>query len=204
MLAVLKLCSGVLREPLDHLELVSSSPLPILTWRWRKYIRYLFSKTLPDSQFLYLFYCPTLDWTELAYTVSNGEKGREWHFTRKNCFEQVSKLSIKRHCHHSSCRSWTLDFTSSFRLWLSWKLQFMALLGVTNMGMCLFLGFMPLPFRKNSFGALQGYLFSFSFEKGQFFPPSLPLSSPFSQGKKRQWQYHDEVLGWASSNELLK
>lgn len=107
MSAVLKLCSVVHRKPLGHLRPFSSSPPPMLTWRWRKYIRYLFSNTLPDSQLLYLFYCPTLDWTELAYTISNGQKGREGHFTKKNWFEEVSKFFIQGHCHHNSCRSWT-------------------------------------------------------------------------------------------------
>lgn len=109
MLVVLKSCSVAHRKPLDHLGLLASSRPPILTWRWRKYIRDLFSNTLPGSQFLYLFYCSTLTCTELAYAVSNGEKGREGHFTKKNCFEELSKLSKQGHCHHNSHSSWTLD-----------------------------------------------------------------------------------------------
>lgn len=104
MLSVLKLCSVVCRKLLDHLGPLFSSPSPLLTWRWRKYLRCLFSNTLADS--LHLFYCPTLGWTELAYAVSNGVQGREGHFAKKNCFEEVSKLSKQGHCCLNSHRSW--------------------------------------------------------------------------------------------------
>lgn len=76
-LVVLKLYSVVHRKPLNRIVLLSPCPPPILTWRQMKYIRYISNNTLPHSQLLYLLYFPTLGWTEMAYVVSNGKKGRD-------------------------------------------------------------------------------------------------------------------------------